>query len=71
MNNENVFEREINLCQDFRYEEEMENDDLIILFNVSNGEVTIWVHFGKEWDIDRGAKVLHELVVRSKLNLIG
>ena len=71
MNNENVFEREINLCQDFKYEEEKENDDLIILFNVSNGEVTIWVHFGTEWDIDRGAKVLHELVVRSKLNLIG
>ena len=71
MNNENVFVREINLCQDFKYEEVKKNDDLIISFNVSTGEVTIWVHLNKEWDVDRGIQVLSELVVRRKLYMVG
>ena len=71
MNNENVFQREINLCQDSKYEEEKKNDDLIISFNVSNGEVTIWVHFDKVWDVGRGLKVLDKLVVHRKLNMVG
>ena len=69
MNNENVFEREINLRQVFKYEDEKKNDDLILSFNVSNGEVTILVHFDKVWETDRGVKVLNELVVRRKLNM--
>ena len=71
MNNENVFEREINLFQDFKYEEEKKNDDLIISFNVSNGEVTTWPHFDKVRDVDRGIKVLNELVECRKLNMVG
>ena len=69
MNNENVFEREINLRQVFKYEDEKKDDDLILSFNVSNGEVTILVHFDKVWETDRGVKVLNELVVRRKLNM--
>ena len=65
MNNENVFEREINL----RTRTKRKNDDLILSFNVSNGEVTIWVHFDKVWETDRGVKVLNGLVVRRKLNM--
>ena len=71
MNNENVFEREINLRQVFKYEDEKKDDDLILSFNVSNGEVTILVHFDKVWETDRGVKVLNELVVRRKLNMAG
>ena len=71
MNNENVFEREMNLCQDFKFEEEKKNHNLIISFNVSNGEVTIWATFDKVWDVDKGVKVLNDLVVRRKLNMIG
>ena len=41
------------------------------MFNVSNGEVTTWDHSDKVWDVDRGVKVLNELVVRRNLNMVG
>lgn len=70
MNNENIFQTETNSSQD---EEvlSIKYDDLIILFNFSNDEGTIWVHFDKAWDVDRCVKVLNELVVLRKLNMVG
>ena len=40
INSQDIFEREIKLCEDFRYFQS--TDDVIISFNVSNGEVNIW-----------------------------
>ena len=39
INSQDIFEREIKLCEDFRYFQS--TDDVIISFNVSNGEVNI------------------------------
>ena len=36
--------------------------DVVILHNVSAGEITIWVHFDKMWNTDRDAKILSELI---------
>ena len=70
-NYKNAFEREINLCQDFQYHELKTNDDLIISFNVYSGEITIWVHFDKTWDVDRGIKILNKLLICRKLDQFG
>ena len=48
LNSEDVFEREIKLCEDFRYFES--TGDVIISFNVSSGEVNIWVYYNKNWN---------------------
>ena len=48
LNSEDVFEREIKLCEDFRYFES--TVDVIISFNVSSGEVNIWVYYNKNWN---------------------
>ena len=71
MNDENAFEREINLCQDFQYHEQNRNDDLIISLNVSSGEITVWVHFDKSWDVDSGIKILNKLIIHRKLGHVG
>ena len=48
LNSEDVFEREIKLCEDFRYIES--TGDVIISFNVSSGEGNIWVYYNKNWN---------------------
>ena len=52
INNERVFEKEIRLCEDFRYFES--TDDVIICFNVWSGEVNIWVYYNKNLHVERG-----------------
>ena len=47
INSENVFEREINLCQDFQREKQNKNDELQISLNVPRDMIVIWVHFDK------------------------
>ena len=47
INSEDVFEKEIKLCEDFRYFES--TDDVIISFNVSSGGVNIW-NGKKNWN---------------------
>ena len=54
VNNENVFEREINLCQDFQYYEETE--DRKINLNVSSNVMTICVHYDNDWDVKKRTK---------------
>ena len=68
INSEDVFEREIKLCEDFRYFES--TDDIIISFNVSSGEVNIWVQCNKDWNAERGTEILSKLLKRRKLDWI-
>ena len=69
MNKEDVFEREIKLCEDFRYFES--TDDVIISFNVSSREVIIWVYYNKNWNAARWTEILNTLLKRRKLDLVG
>ena len=48
VNTENVFEREIKMCELFRDNEE--NSRINIAFNVSSGGITVWVSYKKEDD---------------------
>ena len=57
VNSEDVFKREFKLCEDFRYLESM--DDVIISFNISSGEVNIWVYYNKNWNVKRGTEILN------------
>ena len=68
-NSKDVFQREINLCQDFKYYED--TDDVKISFNVSSSEMTIWVNFSNSWNIERGTKTFNELLKCWKLILVG
>ena len=69
INNENVFEREIKLCKDFRKFESA--DDVIIFSNVASGEVNIWVYYNKNGNAERGTEILNTLLKRRKLDLVG
>ena len=68
INSEDVFERKIKLCEDFRYFES--TDDVIVSFNVSSGEVNIWVYFNKKWNAERRTETLNTLLKSRKLNLV-
>ena len=69
INSEDVFERKIEFCGDFCYFESM--DHVIIYFNVSSGEVNIWVYYNKNWNVERGTEILNTLLKRRKLDLVG
>ena len=69
INSEDVFEREIKLCEEFCFHEETE--DVKITFNVSSQVMTIWVHYNSNRNAERGTKVLNALLKRRKLNLVG
>ena len=58
----NVFEREIKLCQDFQPNEEERNRNIYLTFNVSNGEIPVWIHFDENLDKEYYLKILNELV---------
>ena len=60
VNNEDVFEWEMKLCEDFQYYEETE--DIKIAYNVSANLMTIWVHYHNNWNGTRGFKILNRLV---------
>ena len=68
INSENVFEREIKLRKDFRKFES--TDDVIISFNVTSGEVNIWVYYNKNGNAERGTEILNTLLKRKKLDLV-
>ena len=69
INSEDVFEREIKLCEDFCYIES--TDDVIISFNISSGEVNIWDYYNKNWNAERGTEILNTFLKRRKLDLVG
>lgn len=69
INGEDVFEREMRFCEDFRYHKS--TDDVIISFNVSSEVMTIWVYYNNSWNSERGTKILNALLKRRKLNLVG
>ena len=69
INSENVFEREIKFCKDFRKFES--TDDVITSFNVTSGEVNIWVYYNKNGNAGRGTEILNTLLKRRKLDLVG
>ena len=69
INSENVFEREIKFCKDFRKFES--TDDVITSFNVTSGEVNIWVYYNKNGNAERGTETLNTLLKRRKLDLVG
>ena len=58
----NVFEREIKLCQHFQPNEEERNRNIYLTFNVSNGEIPVWIHFDENLDKEYYLKILNELV---------
>ena len=67
LNSEDVFEREIELCEDFRYYEE--TTDVKISFNVSSEGMNIWVYYNDNWSAERGTKILNALLTCRKPNL--
>ena len=69
MNREDVFERKLKLCEDFRYFEN--TDDVIISFNALSREVNIWVYYNKNWNAARWTEILNTLLKRRKLDLLG
>ena len=68
INSEDVFEREMRLCEDFRYHKS--TDDVIIYFNISSEMMTIWVYYNN-WNSERRTKILNALLTWRKLNLVG
>ena len=60
INDEDVFEREIRLCEDFSFHQEIE--DVKIRFNVSSTQITIWVSYNNNWNAERGTKILNALL---------
>ena len=60
INDEDVFEREIRLCEDFSFHQETE--DVKIRFNVSSTQITIWVSYNNNWNAERGTKILNALL---------
>ena len=60
VNNEDVFKRQMKLCEDFQYYEETE--DVKITYNVSANVMTIWMHYDNNWNVDRDLKILNRLV---------
>ena len=49
--NEDIFEREMKLCEDFQYYKETE--DVKITYNVSAKVMTMWVHYDNNWNAER------------------
>lgn len=68
INGEDVFEREMRFCEDFRYHKS--TDDVIISFNISSEMMTIWVYYN-DWNSERRTKILNALLKWRKLNLVG
>ena len=60
VNNEDVFKRQMKLCEDFQYYEETE--DVKITYNVSANVMTIWMHYDNNWNVERDLKILNRLV---------
>ena len=69
INDEDIFEREIRLCEDFSFHQETE--DVKIRFNVSSTQITIWVYYNENWKTERGTKILNTLLKRRKLDQVG
>ena len=71
MNDQSVFEREKELCELFRVNEE--NKSFYISSNISSEGMVIWIHFDKEdnWDCRRGEVMLTTLIKNFKLDKIG
>ena len=69
INSEDVFEREIKLCEDFGYFES--KDNVIISFNVLSGDVNNWVYYIKNWDAERGTEILDTFLKHKKSDLVG
>ena len=68
---EKVFQRKIDLYKDFQRKEKEKNKDIKVSFNVSSGEMSVWIHFDKNWGKDRGLKILNELVSPRTLEMVG
>ena len=66
-----VFEREKELCELFRQNEE--NKSVYISYNVSSESMVIWVHFDKEdnWNWRRREVLVTTLIKNFKLDKIG
>ena len=58
-NSEDLFEREMRLCVDFRYHE---STDDVISFKISSREIKIWVYYNKNWNAERGTEILNTLL---------
>ena len=71
MNDQSAFEREKELCELLRQNEE--NKIVYISYNVSSKGMVIWVHFDKEdnWDWRRGEVIVTKLIKNFKLDKIG
>ena len=68
---EKVFQRKIDLCKDFQQKEKEKSKDTKVSFNVSSGEMSVWIHFDKNWDKDRNLKILNDLVSQRTLEMVG
>ena len=70
-NHQGAFEREIEMCELFRYHEN--NENVSVNFNVSSTGTTAWVHFdnAEDWSRDKGKFILHHLVKQFKLHMTG
>lgn len=54
-----VFQREIDLCQDFQYNQTLKKEKKIISLNVSSGKITVFVYMNNhsDWVKDRVLKI--------------
>ena len=54
-----VFQREIDLCQDFQYNQTLKKEKKIISLNVSSGKITVFVYMSNrsDWVKDRVLKI--------------
>ena len=69
INDEDVFKREIRLCEDFSFHEETE--DVKIRFNVSSTQIKIGVYYNDNWNAERGTKISKTLLKLRKLDQVG